>query len=212
MLSLVTVGMFALPGAALRAQAIGKANSDTLRLAGLQHPVEILRDRWGISHIYAASEHDLFFAQGYAAARDRSFQFELWRRQATGTLAEVLGPRELDRDRGARLFRYRGDLTADLSHYHPHGVAIVGAFVDGVNAFVDQAAKDSSLVPIELRMLGLKPGRWTPDVVISRHQGLLGNIGDELRYGRFVARFGAPLLEKVESFHPRRRPTSRSTR
>jgi len=202
LLSLATLGTLVDPRGALRAQSTGTATSDTLRLAGLQHPVEILRDRWGISHIYAASEHDLFFAQGYAAARDRTFQFELWRRQATGTLAEVLGPRELERDRGARLFRFRGDLTAELSHYHPHGVAIVGAFVDGVNAFVDQAAKDSSLVPIELRMLGLKPGRWTPDVVISRHQGLLGNIDDELRYGRFVAHFGAPLLEKVEWFHP----------
>jgi penicillin amidase len=198
--TLVALGLLVSPP--LRAQGTPSPASDTLRLAGLQQPVEILRDRWGISHIYAKNEHDLFFAQGYTAARDRTFQFEMWRRQATGTLAEVMGPRELDRDRGARLFKFRGDMTAELAHYHPHGAAIVGAFVDGVNTFVDQAAKDSTLIPLELRMLGLRPGRWTPAVVISRHQGLLGNIGQELRYGRFVAKYGAPLLEKVEWFHP----------
>lgn len=200
-LALATLGALAVAPPVLHAQS-GAPLADTLRLAGLQQPVEILRDRWGISHIYARNEHDLFFAQGYAAARDRTFQLELWRRQATGTLAEVLGPRELERDRGARLFRFRGDMTAELAHYHPHGVAIVGAFVDGINAFVDEATRNPSLVPLELRMLGLTPGKWTPEVVISRHQGLLGNIDDELRYGRFVAKFGAPLLEKIEWFHP----------
>ncbi len=200
-LSLATLGALAVAAPAVHAQA-ATPRTDTLRLTGLQQPVEILRDRWGISHIYAHNEHDLFFAQGYAAARDRTFQLELWRRQATGTLAEVLGPRELERDRGARLFRFRGDMATELAHYHPHGVAIVGAFVDGINAFVDEAARNPSLVPLELRMLGLKPGRWTPEVVISRHQGLLGNIDEELQYGRFVAKFGAPLLEKIEWFHP----------
>ena len=68
---------------------------DTLRVPGLRAPVEIIRDRSGISHIYAKNEHDLFFAQGYSAARDRLFQLELWRRQATGTVSELLGKREL---------------------------------------------------------------------------------------------------------------------
>jgi penicillin amidase len=66
--------------------------ADTLRVPGLRAPVAVTRDSNGIAHIRAASEHDLFFAQGYNAARDRGFQLELWRRQATGTLAEALGP------------------------------------------------------------------------------------------------------------------------
>src|SRR5262252_11241257 len=103
----------------------------TLTVAGLSQPVEVLRDRWGINHIYAGNEHDLFFAQGYAAARDRLFQFELWRRQATGTVAEILGPKELKRDIGARLHRFRGDLAAELNWYHPHGSAIINAYVAG---------------------------------------------------------------------------------
>jgi len=59
-------------------------------VSGLDNTVEILRDQWGINHLYAQNQHDLFFAQGYAAAQDRLFQFEIWRRQATGTVAEIL--------------------------------------------------------------------------------------------------------------------------
>ena len=71
--------------------------------------------RWGIAHIYAENESDLFFAQGFNAARDRLFQFELWRRQATGTTAEILGSRALARDIGARLHMFRGDLKEELN-------------------------------------------------------------------------------------------------
>src|SRR6478672_2803103 len=93
---------------------------EKLQMPGLAQPVEILKDRWGVSHIYAQNEADLFFAQGYNVARDRMFQLELWRRQATGTVAEFLGPKALRRDIGTRLFRFRGDLKQELNWYHPH--------------------------------------------------------------------------------------------
>ena len=144
----------------------------------------MLRDRWGINHIYAENEHDLFFAQGYAAARDRLFQFELWRRQATGTVAEILGPKELKRDIGTRLHKFRGDLRAELNWYHPHGEAIVTAYVRGVNAYIAEAMRTPSTLPVEFRMLGITPAAWTPDVVISRHNGLLSNIGAGGRISR----------------------------
>ena len=111
--------------------------SQVLQVEGLDQPVEILKDKWGISHIYAETEHDLFFAQGYNAARDRLFQFEIWRAQATGTTAEILGHRAIDRDHGTRLFKFRGNMGQELSHYHPRGVDIVAAFVHGVNAYID---------------------------------------------------------------------------
>ena len=177
---------------------------DSTRLAvpGLERPVEILRDRWGINHIYASTEHDLFFAQGWAAARDRLFQFEIWRRQATGTVAELLGPRELDRDIGARLFRFRGDLSKELAHYHPRGEAIINAFVRGVNAYIDQANADPAKLPMEFRLLGTRPQHWTAADVISRHQGLLGNINQELSVGRAVAALGAERVKYLDSFGP----------
>ena len=177
---------------------------DTARLAvrGLERPVEILRDRWGINHIYASSETDLFFAQGWSAARDRLFQFEVWRRQASGTVAEWLGPRELDRDVGARLFRFRGDLSRELAHYHPRGAAIIGAFVRGINAYVDQANATPASLPLEFRLLGTRPQHWTSADVISRHQGLLGNLVQELSTGRAVAAIGAERVKFLEAFGP----------
>jgi penicillin G amidase len=176
------------------------ATPSTLRVAGLTQPVEILRDRWGIAHIYAQTETDLFFAQGYNAARDRLFQFEMWRRQATGTAADVFGKKELKRDIGARLHMFRGDLSQELAHYHPRGESIVTAFVRGVNAYIAETERSPGLLPIEFRLLGLKPGRWTPAVVISRHQGLLGNIGQELNFARAVRQLGAERVRQLSYF------------
>ena len=171
-----------------------------LRVAGLTQPVEILRDRWGIAHIYAQNEADLFFAQGYSAARDRLFQFELWRRQATGTTAEVLGRRELKRDIGARLHQFRGDLKQELNFYHPRGEQIVTAFVRGINAYIDETARNPALLPLEFKLLGLKPGLWTPEVVISRHQGLLANIGQEVTFARTIRAIGADEARRLGYF------------
>ena len=105
-------------------------------------PVEILVDRWGISHIYAETEHDLFFGQGWNAARDRLFQLELWRRQATGTVSEILGPSELRRDIGTRLFKFRRDLSQELNHYHDNGAEIISAYVEGINAYIRRTQRD----------------------------------------------------------------------
>jgi penicillin amidase len=169
---------------------------------GLQQPVEVIRDRWGVNHIYARNEHDLFYTQGYLAAKDRLFQFELWRRQATGTVAELLGPQEIKRDIGTRLFRFRGNINQELLHYHPHGPQIVGAFVEGINAYVTEILQTPEKLPFEFQVLNMKPGFWTPEVVISRHQGLLGNVRDELKYGRLVSLIGADKLRELNWFHP----------
>ena len=164
--------------------------------------VEILIDQWGIPHIYAQSEEDLFFAQGFQAARDRLFQFEIWRRQATGTVAEILGERELKRDIGTRLFQFRGDIQREMNHYHDRGEAIITAYVAGVNAYIDWTVQHPEALPMEFGLLGIQPQKWTPEVVVSRHQGLLGNIGSELAIGRIVAKIGEDKTRKINWFHP----------
>ncbi len=173
-------------------------------IEGLEKPVEILVDEWGVPHIYAQTEKDLFFAQGFYAARDRLFQFEIWRRQATGTVAEILGPRELERDIGTRLFMFRGDIEKEMNHYHPRGAAIITSFVAGVNAYIEQTEQNPELLTPEFELLGIKPGKWTPEVVVSRHQGLLGNINDELDFGRAVARIGPEKVNELSWFHPKK--------
>jgi penicillin amidase len=182
---------------------INAQSKNILHIKGLQETVEVLRDEWGVNHIYAKNQHDLFFAQGFCAAKDRLFQFEIWRRQATGTVAEILGPGEIKRDIGTRLFKYRGDMKKELQHYHRNGIQIVQSYINGVNAYIDEMLADTRKLPIEFKLLKILPGRWTPEVVISRHQGLLGNAQEELNYGRAVAKIGTAEVKKLEWFHPK---------
>jgi penicillin amidase len=192
-IGLATLTLLAPTGAA-------QVQQTTLRGAGLSSPVEIIRDRWGVNHIYARNESDLFFAQGYAAARDRMFQLEMWRRQATGTVAEILGRRALKRDIGSRLHRFRGDLDAELNHYHPRGKLIIESFVRGVNAYIAETERDPSLLPIEFRMLGIKPGRWTPEVVVSRHGALVSNVTTEVAFVRALRTASIDQLRELLYF------------
>ena len=173
------------------------------QLNNLLDEVEVIRDNNGINHIYANNQKDLFFIQGYLAAKDRLFQFEVWRRQATGTVSEILGPGELKRDIGTRLFKFRGNIKDESDHYHDDGYKIINSYVEGVNAYIDEVNKYPGKLPIEFSLLGIKPKLWTPEVVISRHQGLLGNIDQELSIGRAVSRIGEKRVKDLMWFHPK---------
>ena len=177
--------------------------SNSVLIDGLSDEVEVLRDNYGINHIYANNQNDLFFMQGYLAAKDRLFQFEIWRRQATGTVSEILGEDELDRDIGTRLFKFRGDIEDELNHYHEDGFEIVSSFVSGVNKYIEEVKSNPELLPIEFEVLGIQPEKWTNEVVISRHQGLLGNIDQELNIGRAVSLIGENKVKELMWFHPK---------
>jgi len=132
--------------------------------------VEILRDHWGVPHIYAKNADDLFFAQGWITAKDRLFQIDLWRRAGTGKLAEVLGPSAIPRDRIARLVRFRGNWDEEWRSYSPDAKQISIAFTNGINAYIRSLAGQR---PIEFRIAGYDPGMWTPEDVTARVAGLL---------------------------------------
>src|ERR1700732_5255538 len=89
------------------------AATETIVLPHLRQPVEILIDHWGVPHIYAKNEADLFFAQGFNVARDRLFQIDLWYRRGLGQLAEVFGPAYVEQDKSARLLLYRGAMKTE---------------------------------------------------------------------------------------------------
>ena len=177
--------------------------SNNQNINGLEEEVEVLRDKYGINHIYANNENDLFFMQGYLAAKDRLFQFEIWRRQATGTVSEIFGEEEFERDLGTRLFKFRGDIKEELNHYHENGYEIITSYVDGVNAYIKEIKENNLELPLEFKLLGIEPMEWTPEVVISRHQGLLGNIEDELNIGRAVSIIGEKKVKDLMWFHPK---------
>ena len=198
--SVFLLGLFYFCFSCLKTESYPK---EKIKVEGLKQSVEVYRDKWGINHIYAQNQHDLFFSQGYAAARDRLFQFEIWRRQATGSVAEILGPDEIKRDIGTRLFMYRGDINTELNHYHPQGKEIIEAYVEGVNKYISDILKTPEKLPLPFKMLDIIPEKWTPEVVISRHQGLLGNIEDELEIGRTVALIGEKKVKDLMWFHPK---------
>ena len=177
--------------------------SNSIELGGILDKVEVLRDNYGINHIYANNQNDVFFMQGYLAAKDRLFQFEIWRRQATGSVSEIFGEDELERDIGTRLFKFRGDIKEELNHYHEDGFEIVSSFVSGVNKYIEEVNINPDLLPIEFEILGIKPELWTNEVVISRHQGLLGNIQEELNIGRAVSLIGEDLVKDLLWLHPK---------
>lgn len=163
---------------------------ESLSVPGLTAAVEVRRDRWGVPHIYAKSQRDLFFAQGFVAAQDRLFQMEMWRRQGEGRLAEVLGPSALPRDRFARLFTYRGNMAREWAAYGPDAKVIVTAFVAGVNAYIAQAG---DALPPEFAMLGFRPEPWSITVPLARATGLSGvsNGSSEVLRAQLVAAMGA---------------------
>ena len=89
----------------------------TIAVAGLKQDASIVVDRWGVPHMYAGSEDDLFFVQGFNAARDRLFQIDLWRLRGLGQLASRFGPSYVEQDKAARLFLYRGDMQQEWRAY-----------------------------------------------------------------------------------------------
>ena len=153
----------------------------TLRITGLEAPVEILVDRYGVPHIYAASPADAFFGQGFNAARDRLWQLELWRRRGLGLTAEVFGPAYVERDRAARLLLYRGDMDAEWAAYGPNAKAWVSAFTAGINAYVRLVRDEPERLPMEFVACGFRPGLWQPeDVVRCRAHARVRNVDTEV--------------------------------
>jgi penicillin amidase len=170
--------------------------SKQVTIPGLKQPVEVIRDHWGVPHIYAKNADDLFFAQGYLTAQDRLFQLDLWRRIGTGKLAEVLGPKYIARDRMARLVRYRGDWDQEWRSYSPDAKAIATAFTSGINAYIESLHGQRSA---EFRIAGFDPGLWAPEDVTARVAGLLmtGNMLAEVNRTLDVEKLGLAADDRL---------------
>ncbi len=127
----------------------------TLRLDGLQASVEVFRDRWGVPHIVAANEHDLFMAQGFVHAQDRLWQMEANRRAGAGRLAEVVGAVGVETDRQMRTLTIRRVAEHEATLLDDDMRVILEAYAAGVNAFIAQGR-----LPIEFTLLRYKPEPW----------------------------------------------------
>jgi penicillin amidase len=172
-----------------------------LRLPGLNSPVEILRDRWGVPHIYASNLHDLLFAQGFVHAQDRLWQMDFQRRVAAGRLAEVLGPEAVPVDRWLRILGLRRAAERDEAMLDPQTRELLEAYCAGVNA---QIAKGP--LPIEFTLLHYRPAPWTPADTLSWAKmigwGLSINWETELLRAQLIARLGPARAAELEPVYP----------
>ena len=126
-------------------------------IPGLAGRVEVIRDQYGIPHIYAGTEEDLLMAQGYVHAQDRLWQMETFRRVASGTLSEVGGREMVSLDHWMRLIgvsRIRSLLAGRIIDEQK---PLAEAYLKGINAFIEQH-KDN--LPLEFQRLGLVPKPW----------------------------------------------------
>jgi penicillin G amidase len=188
-----------------RAQAALSTIRGTLKTAGLERPVNVLRDRWGVAHIYAQNQHDLFFAQGFVAAQDRLFEMELWKRSGQGRLAEVLGSSALPRDINARLLRYHGDLKAEYESYAPDTQQILESFTAGINAYIkSRLAPGGPGLPLEFQLAGFKPEPWKPEDCLNRMAAfsMTRNAFGELEHAQAVNAVGADAASLLFDFDP----------
>jgi penicillin G amidase len=154
---LITPLALVLVGAATPAPAQAHGNHDP-RLPGLHAPASVTRDVDGIAHIAARDEHDLLFLQGWVHASDRLFQMDVTRRQASGTLAELLGQAALAGDVQARTIGLRRAAERSLPAQSVEGRAALSAYAEGVNAWVSFHP-----LPAQYGALGLtRFAPWTP--------------------------------------------------
>ncbi|MBI1893207.1 MAG: penicillin acylase family protein [Candidatus Rokubacteria bacterium] len=151
-------GLLTLAGAAgLLLWSFLPVTSGELGMAGLSAPVEILRDRYGVPHLYAERLADLAFAQGFVAAQDRLWQMDLFRRAAAGRLAEVLGAELLPTDRLFRTLGFERAARQMLPTLSEESRAVLEAYARGVNAAIETIQR-----PHEFWLLGYRPEPWAP--------------------------------------------------
>ncbi len=124
-------------------------------LPALDQPVEILRDTWGVPHIFARSERDLFFAQGFVHAQDRLFQMDVNRRVGSGRLSEITGSSGLLLDRIARYYGWTRAIQAQVNGADALVLETMEAYSAGVNAYIE-----SQPLPPEFALLRYEPGPW----------------------------------------------------
>jgi penicillin G amidase len=127
-------------------------------IQSLSTPVTVRRDQHGVPHIDAASQQDLFLAQGYITAQDRLWQMDAYRRSANGELAEVMGPSLLRHDKMQRMLQFRNVARRIYANLSAEDRARLEAYARGVNLYIAQ--HQDSLSP-EFRMLHYKPQPWT---------------------------------------------------
>ncbi len=180
-----------------------------LTVVGLQANVRVLRDDRGIPQIYATSDHDLMFAQGFTHAQDRFFEMDFRRHVTAGRLAELFGESQIDTDKFLRTMGWRRIAQQELALLKPETVALLQAYADGVNAWLaDHHGAEMSLeyAVLGLQLKGYEPELWTPVDSVAWLKAmawdLRGNMDDEMDRTIAAAAVGVDRAEELYPPYP----------
>jgi len=177
-----------------------------LEIAGLKAPVEVLRDEWGVAHIYAHGSEDLFLAQGFVHAQERLWQMDFQRRAASGRLSEVLGEAAAPVDRWVRTLGLRRTAEREAANLTDESRACMEAYARGVNAFIAAGP-----LPVEFSLLRYSPEAWSPADSLAWAKmiawSLAVNWESELLRARLIERLGLVLESYLEPPDPSDWPT-----
>jgi penicillin G amidase len=169
-----------------------------VHLAGLSSPVTVRRDAHGVPHIDAATQDDLFAAQGYVTAQDRLWQMDSIRRSVNGNLAEILGPALVKHDKTQRVLQIRLTAQRLYDHLPADEKRPLDDYARGVNLYIAQCEKSHTL-PVEFRFLMYQPLPWTSVDSISVGLAMVQEIDThfvvKLSRARIAARLNDPKLE-----------------
>lgn len=174
------------------------------RVEGLQAPIELFRDVYGIPHVKARNQHDAFFGQGFATAQDRLWQMDYLRRWGYGRWAEFAGKSGLDQDKLMRKFQIEAGVKADYRALERETKEMLAAYAAGVNAFI----ASTSALPVEYAIVGGGPEPWQPwdclGVYKARHV-IMGALDSKRWRARMVNLLGAKRTAQIiGSFPPDR--------
>ena len=157
--------------------------SGRLMVPGLKGQVEVLRDSYGVPHIYADNPEDLFQAQGYVHAQDRFFEMDFRRHLAAGRLSELFGISQLETDAYVRTLGWRRVAEQELRLLAPSTRRYLDAYAAGVNAYLaGRSAADLSLEYSLLRLQGLRyrPSPWTAVDSVAWLKVMAWDLGSNL--------------------------------
>ena len=166
----------------------------TIDLPGLSAPVEVIRDQWGVPHIYASNEHDLIYAQGYVHAQDRLWQMEFQRRVAGGMLSAFLGKSALQMDRLTRAIGLRRSAENDWAVLDDDTRDMLSAYAEGVNAYIETHRRR---LPLEFTILRLDPTPWSPIDTLSWSKMMCHDVCHNYKFELVRARIVAKLGEEA---------------
>ena len=169
-----------------------------ITVPGITKPVEIIRDSYGMPHIYAQTDADAYFALGYCMAQDRLFHMDLMRRAARGKLAEVLGKDLIPVDRFFRTITAGKSCEEIAAAYKPETLSATKDYAAGVNYFIKH---HKGPLPLEFTILGYEPQPWQPSEAVAVHYAMAVDLNTafsvEMLHAAVIEKVGETMAQEI---------------